>query len=266
MRGRCLHVHDDPRLQIDEVVGRVGEERRAAWGGSPACGGIGERDVLRSRWRIGRVSGTVTRRVVLLEGCEVLANRAGRTVSLVPVDDLGARHSPSSVGVGLDDAGIDRKAFATDQALAHAAPQHALEYVTEGVALAEATVTVLGEGRVVGHRSFEIEPAEPAIRKVQLNLLAQTALGADAKAVADDQHPDHQLRVDRRASRVAVERCEMAAQLAKLEEAIDATQQVAARNVIVEVEGVEESVLAATSVTHHLDAPVVAMGLKPSEK
>jgi hypothetical protein len=36
--------------------------------------------------------------------------------------------------------------------------------------------------------------------------------------------------------------------------------------VIVEVERVEESVLAATSPTHHLDAPIVAMGLKPSEK
>jgi hypothetical protein len=41
---------------------------------------------------------------------------------------------------------------------------------------------------------------------------------------------------------------------------------VAARNVIIEVERVEEPVLAATSLTHHLDAPVVAMGSKPSEK
>jgi hypothetical protein len=39
-----------------------------------------------------------------------------------------------------------------------------------------------------------------------------------------------------------------------------------ARNLIVEIEGVEESVLAATSLTHHLDAPVVAMGSKTSEK
>jgi len=44
------------------------------------------------------------------------------------------------------------KALAADQALAHAAPQHALEDVAEGVALAEATVAVLGEGRVVWHR------------------------------------------------------------------------------------------------------------------
>jgi hypothetical protein len=58
----------------------------------------------------------------------------------------------------------------------------------------------------------------------------------------------------------------MVAQLAEIEEAIDATQQVTARNLIVEIEGVEEPVLAATSLTHHLDAPVVAMGSKTSEK
>jgi hypothetical protein len=52
------------------------------------------------------------------------------------------------------------------------------------------------------------------------------------------------------------------AQLAGVEEAIDATQQVAARDVIVEIEGVEESVLAATSLTHHLDVSRRCDGLK----
>jgi hypothetical protein len=58
----------------------------------------------------------------------------------------------------------------------------------------------------------------------------------------------------------------MVAQFSEVERAIDATQQVTARNLIVEIESVEESVLAATSLTHHLDAPVVVMGSKPSEK
>ena len=65
---------------------------------------------------------------------------------------------------------------------------------------------------------------------------------------------------------MAVERREMVAQCAEVQEAIDAPQQVTARNSIVEIEGVEESVLPASSLTHHLDAPVTAMGLKPSEK
>jgi len=99
-----------------------------------------------------------------------------------------------------------------------------------------------------------------------LNLLAQSPLRADAKAITDDQHADHELRVDRGTTGVAVERREVLAQLAEVEEAIDATQQMAARDVIVEVERVEESVLAATSLTHHVDAPIVAMGSKTSEK
>ena len=56
---------------------------------------------------------------------------------------------------------------------------------------------------------------------------------------------------------MAVERSAVAAQLAEVEEAVNAAQQVAARDVIVEIEGVEETVLVATSLTHHLDAPVV---------
>jgi hypothetical protein len=40
---------------------------------------------------------------------------------------------------------------------------------------------------------------------VEFDLLAQAALGTDAVAVADNQHPDHELRVDRRPTDLAVE-------------------------------------------------------------
>ena len=83
-------------------------------------------------------------------------------------------------------AGIDGEAFPANEALGHASTQHALEHVAECVALTEATMPILGEGRVVGHRVFEIKAAEPAIRQVQMHFLAQTALRADAEAVADD--------------------------------------------------------------------------------
>ena len=58
---------------------------------------------------------------------------------------------------------------------------------------------------MVGHLAVEAEAAEPAIGQVQVDLLAQPPLRADAKAVADDQHPDHQLRVDRGPTLLAVE-------------------------------------------------------------
>jgi hypothetical protein len=65
---------------------------------------------------------------------------------------------------------------------------------------------------------------------------------------------------------VAVEQRQMVAQLTQIKEAINATQQVAAWHVIVEIERVEELVLAAALLTHHLDAPRVVMGSRTSEK
>ena len=42
----------------------------------------------------------------------------------------------------------------------------------------------------------EVEFAEPPIRQMQGDLLAELPLRADAVAVADDEHPDHQLGID----------------------------------------------------------------------
>ena len=53
---------------------------------------------------------------------------------------------------------------------------------------------------------FEIEAAKPAVSKMQFHLLTQSSLTADAVAVAYDQHPDHQLRVNRGAADVTVKR------------------------------------------------------------
>ena len=63
---------------------------------------------------------------------------------------------PSAVaGVGRDQAGIDGKAFATDQALVDTALQHRLEQPAQQVAVAETAMPVLREGRVVRHRAVE---------------------------------------------------------------------------------------------------------------
>jgi len=51
----------------------------------------------------------------------------------------------------------------------------------------------------------QIEAAKPAIREVQMHLFAEPPLRPDAKAVADQQHPDQQFGINRRAARVAVE-------------------------------------------------------------
>ena len=55
---------------------------------------------------------------------------------------------------------------------------------------------VLREGVVIGHITLQPKPTEPAISQVEVHLVAHPSLEADAHAIADDQHPDHQLGVD----------------------------------------------------------------------
>jgi hypothetical protein len=83
---------------------------------------------------------------------------------------------------------------------------------------------VLRECRMVRHRVFQTKPAEPAVGEVQVHFLAQPTLGADAKAVADDQHANQQGWIDRRATGVAVVRCEVLMQLAQIQEPVHATE------------------------------------------
>lgn len=83
-----------------------------------------------------------------------------------------ARHAALAIGVRLDQAGVDREALTTDQALGHASPDRRLEDLAQQIAVAEAAVAVLREGRVIGHVALEPEPAEPAIGEVEVDLVA----------------------------------------------------------------------------------------------
>jgi len=51
---------------------------------------------------------------------------------------------------------------------------------------------------VIGHLAFQAEPAEPAVRQVQMHFFTKPALRADTKAIADEQHAYQQLGIDRR--------------------------------------------------------------------
>jgi hypothetical protein len=73
-----------------------------------------------------------------------------------------------------------------------------------------------------------------------VNLVAKAALGPDAHAVADDQHADHQLGIDRGAAHLAVKRLQQLAELIQLEVAVNAPEQVIGRNVFVEAEIIEQ--------------------------
>jgi hypothetical protein len=128
--------------------------------------------------------------------------------------------------IGPDHAGVHREALAADDPLGHAAPHRRLEQRAQQVAVPEASVPVLGEGGVVRDGPVQAEAAEPAVGEVQVDLFARPPLGADAAAIADQQHADHQLGVYRRAPDRAVEGLELPADVAQLDEAVDGAQQV----------------------------------------
>ena len=111
-----------------------------------------------------------------------------------------------AVSIGDDHAGVDGEGFAAHQPLGHAARHHRLEHLAQKIAVAEAAVAVLGERRVVGHVAVDAQPTEPAIGQIEMNLVTEPSLGTDAVAVAHQQHPDHQLWIDRGSTHVAVER------------------------------------------------------------
>lgn len=144
-----------------------------------------------------------------------------------------------AVGVGLDHRRVDGKAFAANQTFGDAARDRLLEQAAQKVAVAEAAVPVLGEGRMVRHRAVQAEPAKPAVRQVEVHLVAQPPLRPDAHAIADDQHPDHQLRVDRRPAGIAVIGAQLRLDVAEIYEPVDRPQEMVRRHMSFQAEPVE---------------------------
>ena len=151
----------------------------------------------------------------------------------------------------LDDAGVDGETLASDQTFGEAAFEYLLEHKAQGVVVAESPVAILRERRVIGDRIFQAEPAEPAISEVQVNFFTQPTFRANPKAVADDQHPDQQGRINGWPAGMAVVRSEMLVEFAQVEKPINPAEHVARRDVVLKVEGVEERRLSGVLTSHH---------------
>ena len=107
------------------------------------------------------------------------------------------------------------------------------------------------ESRVVGNLVVEIEAAEPAVGEVQLDLLAQLPLEAKAVAVTDDEHPDHQLRINRGPPHVAIIGPQMCPNLGQVDEPIDLAKQVTVRDMPLKAEAVKQRLLHHAPLAHH---------------
>lgn len=103
---------------------------------------------------------------------------------------------------------------------------------------------------MIRHVTVQAQAAEPAIGQVQMDLLAQPPLGADAQA-AHQQQPDHQLGINRRPANRSVERRQLRPHALQVHEAVDAAQQVVRRDVALQRELVEQLGLIDPPLTHH---------------
>lgn len=84
---------------------------------------------------------------------------------------------------------------------------------------------------MIRHRPIQTEPAEPSVGQIEVNLIAQAPLRPDAEAVADQEHPDHQLGIDRRSTDTAVEDHQVLPNLFKVDKSIDRPEQVVGADV-----------------------------------
>ena len=137
-------------------------------------------------------------------------------------------------------AAVHGRALAGHEARLGATAHHLLEHGTEHVAVPKAAVPVRAECRVVRHGAVQAKTAEPAMGQVEVDLGAKPALRADAAQIADQQHADHQFRVDRGPPDRAVVRRHDAADERRVEQGVDGAQRMVVRHMVIKPERVEQ--------------------------
>ena len=98
---------------------------------------------------------------------------------------------------------------------------------------------------MIGDIVLDAELAKPPIGQVDLDLSAEPPLGTKRKYLAQDQHPDHEHRINRRPASVRVEWRQLVVHPAQVEQAVDLPYQVIRRHDPVQIKGVKELALTA---------------------
>src|SRR5262245_5871958 len=112
---------------------------------------------------------------------------------------------------------------------------------------------------MVGDMIFNAEFAEPAIGQIDLHLRAKLPLRPNCKHIADEQHPDHQHRINRGPTSVRVIRCELPVHPAQVENAIDLADQMIRWHHLVEIKRIKELTLPVLPSTHHKPLPQMSV-------
>src|SRR5580704_11209869 len=104
---------------------------------------------------------------------------------------------------------------------------------------------------MIRHSILDTELAEPAIGEVHLYFTADQSLRADRKDIPYDQHPDHQFRIDRRATHGRIMRCKFVAKPGQIESRVNLPHQMIFRNRVAEMKLVEQLTLVTLQMAHH---------------
>jgi hypothetical protein len=83
------------------------------------------------------------------------------------------------------------------------------------------------------------QATEPAIGEVHLDFAAERPLRADREHVADDQHPDHEHRIDRWTAHPRVIGPQLGVDPGKVENSGDLAHQMIARHYFIQAERIE---------------------------
>jgi hypothetical protein len=170
----------------------------------------------------------------LIKRSQIFADRAGNLLLIWPWRELALGLAPRD-GIGLNDTGINREAFPADQASLQAQANDLLKELPEQVALTETAVAVLGEGRVIRYVAFQAQTAKPAIGQVEVDLLSSPALRADGKGITNQQHADHQLRIDRGPSASGIIGGQAPSDRAEVQDRVNPSTQMVSRDMPLEV-------------------------------
>ena len=77
---------------------------------------------------------------------------------------------------------------------------------------------------MIGNLAIQTEPAEPPVRQIEVNFLAKPTFRPNAHAITNDQHPDHQLRINRGPSDLTVKGLQSLTETLKVDMPVNAAQ------------------------------------------
>ena len=87
---------------------------------------------------------------------------------------------------------------------------------------------------------LDAQAAEPAVRQIDLGLTAEQPFRPNSENIADDKHPDHKYRIDRRATERRLVGLKLGVDPGQIEHGGDLAHQVVVRYNLVELELVEQ--------------------------